>query len=171
MILDLFTESDGRINAVQRGARGAKKSSTVQPFTPILIDYVGKGELKTLSKIDAGAMQHLSGDRLLLGMYINELLVRLLGKYVPAPVFKVLPALLLSLVGDEQYTTELRKFEIRLLDELGYGISFAFEAGTGDMVDPDMFYRFVADEGFHPIASETKNSFSGVHLLAMLMAS
>ena len=48
------------------------------------------------------------------------------------------------------------KFEIRLLDELGYGISFAFEAGTGDMVDPDMFYRFVADEGFHPIASETK---------------
>lgn len=168
LILDLFTESEGRINAVQRGARGAKKSSTVQPFTPILIDYVGKGELKTLSKIDAGSMQYLSGDRLLLGMYINELLVRLLGKYVAAPVlFRSYQTLLLSLVGDDQYTTELRKFEIRLLDELGYGISFAFEAGTGDMVDPDMFYRFVADEGFHPIASETKNSFSGVHLLAI----
>ena len=70
----------------------------------------GQGELKTLSKIDAGAMQHLSGDRLLLGMYINELLVRLLGKYVPAPVlFRSYQALLLGLVGDEQYTTELRK--------------------------------------------------------------
>ena len=168
LILDLFTERDGRISAVQRGARGKKKSSTVQPFTPILIDYVGRGELKTLSKIDAGSMQYLSGDRLLLGMYANEILVRLLGKYIPAPgLFRSYQSLLLSLVGGDDHTVQLRKFEMRLLEELGYGISFAFEAASGDMVDPDMFYRFVADEGFHPIATETNHSFLGAHLLAI----
>lgn len=168
LILELFTENSGRVAAVQRGARGKKKSSTLQPFTPVLVSYLGKGELKTLTQVDAGNMQLLIGDRLLLGMYANELLVRLMGKYVPASLlFQSYQKLLLSLVADADYTTELRRFELRLLEELGYGISFAFEAVSGDMVEPDSYYRFVADEGFYPIAAETNNSFVGAHLLAI----
>lgn len=168
LILELFTEREGRIAVVQRGARGAKKSSTIQPFTPILVSYVGKGELKTLTKIDAGSMQYLSGDQLLLGMYANELLVRLMGKHIPAVMlFQSYQSLLLSLVASDSYTVELRRFELRLLEELGYGISFAFEAISGDMVEPDSYYRFVSDEGFYPITAETKNSYRGAHLLSI----
>lgn len=168
LILELFTERDGRIAAVQRGARGKKKVNTVQPFTPVLVSYIGKGELKTLAKIDAGSMQPLSGDRLLLGMYANELLVKLLGKDEPAhELFRAYQRLLVQLVAEDECQVALRRFELKLLEELGYGISFAFEAVSGDMVDPNQHYRFVADEGFHPIAAETAASYRGEHLLAI----
>lgn len=168
LILELFTEPEGRVAVVQRGARGKKKSATVQPFTPILVSYVGKGELKTLTRIDAGNMQALSGDRLLMGMYANELLVRLLGKFEPsARLFQAYQQLLVCLSVSEDYQVELRKFELRLLEELGYGISFAFTAGSGDLVEPDGHYRFVPDEGFHRIASATNSSFCGEDLLAI----
>ncbi len=168
LILELFTERDGRVAAVQRGARGKSKVNTVQPFTPVLVSYVGKGELKTLTKIDAGSMQQVSGDRLLLGMYANELLVKLLGKDEPTPeLFRAYQQLLLHLVSDTECQIALRRFELKLLEELGYGISFAFEAVSGDMLDPNQHYRFVADEGFHPIAAETTASYLGSHLLAI----
>ncbi|MFN3238539.1 MAG: DNA repair protein RecO [Pseudomonadales bacterium] len=168
LILELFTEIDGRVAGVQRGARGKKQSATVQPFTPILVSYMGKGELKTITKIDAGSMQHLTGDRLLLGMYANELLIRLLGKYEPTrSLFQVYQRLLINLAALEDYQGVLRDFELKLLEELGYGISFAFTAGSGDMVEPEQHYRFVADEGFHPIAAATNSSFPGAHLLAI----
>lgn len=168
LILELFTEPEGRVAAVQRGARGKKKTGTVQPFTPLLISYLGKGELKTVVKVDAGAMHHLVGDRLLLGMYANELLMRLLGKFEKAPgLFVAYQQLLLALVGSDDYQRRLRQFELRLLDDLGYGISFGVDAASGDFVAPDKYYRFVPDEGFRELSSETEASFFGEHLLAI----
>lgn len=168
LILELFTEQEGRVAAVQRGARSAKKSGTIQPFTPLLVSYVGRGELKTVSKIDAGAMHHLTGDRLLLGLYVNELLVRLLGKFEKTPVlFSAYQSLLLSLVGSPNYQNQLRRFELRLLDELGYGISFGTDASTGGLIESDKHYRFVPDDGFRVLAAGTEFSYAGEHLLAI----
>ena len=168
LILEMFTETEGRVAAVQRGARGKKQTGTVQPFTPLLVSYMGRGELKTISRVDAGAMYYLSGDRLLLGMYVNELLMRLLGKFEKAPgLFAAYQNLLLSLVGADDYQRRLRQFELRLLDDLGYGISFGIDAVSGDFVSPDKFYRFVPDEGFHELLSQTTASFPGDHLLAI----
>tara|TARA_R110002072_G_scaffold51389_1_gene137875 strand:- start:65627 stop:66343 length:717 start_codon:yes stop_codon:yes gene_type:complete len=168
LILELLTEQEGRVAAVQRGARSAKKSGTVQPFTPLLVSYVGRGELKTISKIDAGAMYHLTGDRLLLGMYVNELLIRLLGKFEKTPgLFAAYQTLLLTLVGSPDYQAHLRRFELLLLDELGYGISFATEASSGDLIKPDKQYRFVPDEGFRELTSKTDSSYKGEYLLAI----
>jgi len=167
LILEMFTQNEGRVAAVQRGGR-SKKSGAVQPFTPLLVSYVGKGELKTISKLDAGAMHYLTGDRLLLGMYANELLVRLLGKFEKvAGLFSAYQSLLLTLVADDHYQIQLRRFELRLLDELGYGISFGIEASSGDFIEPDKFYRFVPDEGFRELLAETDSSYAGHHLLAI----
>ncbi|MGK0337422.1 MAG: DNA repair protein RecO (recombination protein O) [Candidatus Azotimanducaceae bacterium] len=166
LILEMFTQHEGRVAAVQRGGRG--KSGAVQPFTPLLVSYLGKGELKSISKLDAGAMHYLTGDRLLLGMYANELLMRLLGKFEKVPgLFSAYQSLLLTLVADDQYQIQLRRFELRLLDELGYGISFGIEASTGDFIDPGKFYRFVPDEGFRALSAETDSSYAGHHLLAI----
>lgn len=166
LILELFTQNEGRVAVVARGARSKKKNHSVQPFTPLLVSYVGKGELKTLAKIDAGAMYFIPGDRLLLGMYANELLIRLLGKFEKVTdLFTAYQQLLLSLVGSDDYTVELRRFELKLLNELGYGISFALDAGTGDFVEPDQFYRFVPEQGFRQLSSKTDSSFLGEHLL------
>ena len=167
LILELFTQQEGRVAAVQRGGR-SKKTGAVQPFTPLLVSYVGKGELKSISKLDAGAMHYLTGDRLLLGMYANELLMRLLGKFEKVPgVFSAYQSLLLTLVADDRYQIQLRRFEFRLLDQLGYGISFGIDASSGDLIAPEKFYRFVPDEGFRVLSAETDSSYAGHHLLAI----
>lgn len=167
LILELFTQQEGRVAAVQRGGR-SKKTGAVQPFTPLLVSYVGKGELKSIAKLDAGAMHYLTGDRLLLGMYANELLMRLLGKFEKVPgIFSAYQSLLLTLVAADRYQVQLRRFEFRLLDELGYGISFGVDALSGDLVAPEKFYRFVPDEGFRVLSAETDSSYAGHHLLAI----
>jgi DNA repair protein RecO (recombination protein O) len=108
----------------------------------------------------------MPGENLLVGLYVNELLVRLLGKFEPVPVlFRAYQELLLSFVVGVS-TTALRKFELTLLSQLGYGITFDLDAGSGEPVQPDRYYRYVPDEGFHQLVQDTSNaSFKGEYLL------
>jgi DNA repair protein RecO (recombination protein O) len=50
------------------------------------LSFSGRGELKTLTAREAaGTAVSLRGDRLYSGLYVNELLVRLLHRYDPHP--------------------------------------------------------------------------------------
>ncbi len=166
LIVELLTEQDGRVAAVYRGARSKKKSGVVQPFTPLLVSYMGRGELKTITRLDIGNMNHLVGENLLLGLYANELMVRLCHKFERSPMlFSAYQRLLLGLVSGSNMIHALREFELSLLTELGYGISFDVDASSGSDIDPNVFYRYVPDEGFHPLLSGTGNSYKGEQLL------
>ena len=111
----------------------------------------------------------MPGENLLVGLYVNELLVRLLGKFEPVPVlFHAYQELLLSLVSSSVSSRALRSFELTLLSQLGYGITFEFDAMSGEPVKPDCYYRYVPDEGFHQLAHDPENaSYKGEHLLAI----
>ncbi len=175
LIAEFLTERDGRVTAVIRGARsGRKKTGVVQPFTPVLVSYFGRGELKTVSKLDIGGVNQLVGENIMIGLYVNELLVRLLGKYDPVvELFSAYQELLLVLVSGNPATALLRRFELLLLSELGYGITFDADAGTGMQIESDCFYRYVPDEGFHQLKdtmnrdTNDQGSFKGEHLLAI----
>lgn len=169
LIAELLTEKYGRISGVIRGARNKKKSGTVQPFTPLLISFIGKGDLKTITKIDAGNISNIVGDELLVGLYANELLVKLLAKFEPMrSVFSTYQNLLLQLVASTDVEPRLREFEIALLSELGYGISFDVEAGSGAPIDSHGVYRFSVNEGFYPLVRKASGrSFKGEYLLGV----
>ena len=169
VIAELLTEKHGRISGVIRGARNKKKSGTVQAFTPLLISFMGNGDLKTITKIDAGNISHIVGDDLLVGLYANELLVRLLAKFEPMPsVFSAYQNLLLQLVSGSGVERCLRVFEMTLLSELGYGISFDVEAGSGEPIDEIGFYRFSLNQGFYPLAKQASGrNFQGKYLLGI----
>ncbi|HIG41650.1 MAG: DNA repair protein RecO [bacterium] len=170
LLADFITEKEGRVTAVIRGARGGKKKTgVVQPFTPLLVSYIGRGDLKTVTKLDAGNFDPLSGESLLVGFYVNELLVRLLGKFEPVPVlFHAYQALLLDLVSAGVSAPSLRIFELTLLRQLGYGITFGIDAMSGEPVKPGCYYRYVPDEGFHELVHDTENaSYKGENLLAI----
>ena len=178
LILDLFTRESGRYSIVVKGARSAKSKirGRLQPFTPILVSAVGRSELKTSTHIDFPEKSFaLRGRSLMLGLYVNELLFRLLDRFYPIEgLYQGYKDMLEELVGSRKtaLTPEhgsdvlaIRKFELCLLQQLGYGINFEYDARDGQKVLSHRHYLFQAQEGFHSINAPDAESFSGEEVL------
>jgi len=170
--VDFFTLEYGRLSAVARGARGSKKNPTLQPFMPFVISLAGARELKTLKscEVDQGPI-YLLGDNLLIGMYVNELLVRLLGRFDPmTQLFDSYKTLVIQLSKRQELSEELlRCFEFNLLAALGYGIVFDYEILTGNAISEEKSYTYSLEEGLLPIPGEEMSSdrYAGKDLLAI----
>ncbi|MEK7317494.1 MAG: DNA repair protein RecO, partial [Pseudomonadota bacterium] len=79
LVLDVFTRDHGRVAMVAKGAKRPHSAlrAVLQHFHPIALSWTGRGEVKTLTKAEyVGGMLPLSGDALLSGFYLNELLLR-----------------------------------------------------------------------------------------------
>lgn len=170
--MDLFTLKYGRLSAVARGARGQKKKVTLQPFMPFVISLTGSGELKTLKNYEIHENPvYLLGDNLLVGLYVNELLVRLLGRFDPmVRLFDAYKTLVSQLSSKQGFSEELlRRFEIDLLTDLGYGIVFDHEVSTGTAILEERLYKYSLEGGFVPVpdATDSDRLFQGKYLLAI----
>ncbi|MFI8747458.1 DNA repair protein RecO [Pseudomonas sp. NPDC077186] len=168
-LVDFFTPQ-GRLRAVLRAARG-KAGSIARPFAPLELELRGRGELKTVGRLEsAGIPLLLSGEALFSGLYLNELLIRLLPAEDPHPVMLEHYALTLqALAAGRPLEPLLRAFEWRLLDELGYG--FALDRDQqGAPVAPGGLYRWQLDAGLVPVAQLQPGVFHGRDLLAMAEA-
>src|ERR1700722_1412373 len=83
VLLDLLTYEHGRVTAIAKGVRQSRSrlKSILQSFTPLLISWQGKGELVTLVATEPnGCPTRIKGECLLSGLYLNELLMRVLPK-------------------------------------------------------------------------------------------
>ena len=173
LICDLFTQNFGRFSAVARGATGPKPrfKGVLQPFVPLLMSYYGAGELKSVKNVDFFAQPiHLTGNKLLIGLYVNELLNRLLGTYDALEnVYMMYAQLIRQLETSDDVEPLLRRFEFLLLSELGYGVSLQSEVGTGREIVPEENYVFDAERGFTLASSHETREFvcKGIHLLAI----
>ena len=77
LLLDFFTKDHGKLRLVARGARSSKTS--LQMFQCLSISYKGKGDLKSLSQWEiSDEPRRLLGNDLVMAMYVNELIQRLL---------------------------------------------------------------------------------------------
>ena len=121
-------------------------------FTPLLISYIGKGDLKTVTGIEFSSSGfRLTGENLIMGLYVNELMVRLLAKSDPLEnLFGAYQSVLKDLMIGEAAQASLRKFELFLLDAMGYGINFN-ETSNRAQIEPNKRYEFRAGEGFIPV--------------------
>src|SRR5690606_14294657 len=110
------------------------------------------------------------GQALFGGLYLNELLIRLLPAEDAHPaLFEHYLATLPALAAHRPLEPLLRAFEWRLLGELGYG--FALETDiAGRPVEPRRLYRLLPDAGLEPVESFQPGLFSGAELLAMAEA-
>ena len=127
LLVDFFTMDYGRVRAVAKGARSAKSKyrSFLQLFQPVLVSFSGRGELKTVTGVEASlATIILQGQRLFSGMYMNELLTRLLINHVEhKQLYLAYQDTLVALQGTAELQLLLLQFELCLLSELGYGIN------------------------------------------------
>lgn len=169
-VLEVFSREHGRIGLVARGVRSgrSRRQALLQPFSPVLISWRGRGELSTLADVEpAGRAIRLAGTALISGFYLNELLLRMLRRDDPHP--DVFDDYLLALQGLEAAADEapvLRVFEKRLLDHLGYGLTLAHDA-HGQPVQPDGRYLFDPHLGAELALEGSPGTVSGAALLAL----
>lgn len=175
LLVELFTREYGRLSLVARGARGSRSrggslAALLRPFAPLLCSWSGRHELKTLTAVESSAPALvLMGDRLFSGLYVNELMVRLLHhEDAHQNLFDQYLAVVQDLCGEVPVDLCLRMFEFRLLEELGYGFDLGVDGLSGNSVQADRWYAFHPDYGLvelQPAAPAELPRFLGSELL------
>jgi DNA repair protein RecO (recombination protein O) len=155
LVVDVFSRDHGRVPLLARGARRPRSAmrGMLMSFQPLELGWFGGGEVKTLAKVEwLGGMPLLGGRCLLLGYYLNELLLKMLPREdAHAALFDAYAAALQALAQGAADAPELRRFEKALLKELGYGLTLDVDVETGRPVEPEGRYAFLIERG--PVAS------------------
>ena len=157
LLVDLLTETEGKVSAtvfVGQSKRSIKKA-LLQPFLPLKVTLKSQNNFKQIKSIDSIAKSYpLVKNSLYSAFYINELLIRLLKEQIECHhLFSQYQTSLYALAQGSNIASELRKFELTLLEELGLSFDFTpiFEH------DVSHFY-YIAEQGFVPVyQAEPKN--------------
>ena len=164
LIVEIFSKVHGRISIVAKGARRPRSlvRGMLQSFQSLQATWSGQGEMKTLHSIDwCDALLQIEGDALICGFYINELLMRLLPKEDPhEKLFDFYHQTMELLSMKNHLSVTLRRFELKLLQELGYELPLLNDE-NGEPIKPNKIYNYEVAYG----PSETKNSSEGVSLI------
>jgi DNA repair protein RecO (recombination protein O) len=159
-LLEVFTRDHGRIGLIARGIKGksgASRRGILQPFIHLLISYSSRQDLGTLIAAEpAGDGTSLSGQTLYSAFYLNELLMRLLHRGdAHEQLFQDYSDAVNQLKQRTEYEPVLRRFEIRLLQELGYGLQFETDAEQ-DPINTHTHYYYDPLRG--PVPAEAANT-------------
>lgn len=166
-LVDLFTRRQGRLRTVLRGYR-SHKGSAARPFNCLEVELRGRGELKTLARLEpAESFLLLQGQRLMCALYLNELSMRLLPLADPQPqVFDHYGLTLQALAAGQPLEPLLRTYEWRLLEQLGYGFSLEQDA-EGSPLEPQQWYLLQPESGLLPVGGVRPGAFLGAELQAL----
>jgi DNA repair protein RecO (recombination protein O) len=172
LMLDLFSEESGRVKAIAKGARSRRSNlkGALQPFTPLLVRWGGRGDVKTLRSAEAVSLAlPLSGIHLYSALYVNELVSRVLEQETrfSGLFFDYLSCIQTLAAGSGSPEPALRRFELALLGHLGYGVDFLHCAGSGEEVSDTMTYRYREEKGFIASLVIDNSSFTGRELRAL----
>ncbi|OUM03042.1 DNA repair protein RecO [Variovorax sp. JS1663] len=176
LILEVFTRHHGRVALV---AKGAKRPSSnfrpvLLPLQPLQLSYGGDAEIRSLKSAEwMGGHVMPTGEALLSGYYLNELLLRLLARDdAHAALFDGYAVVVQVLAGDHggaQAATQaaaLRAFELLLLREIGLLPSLDAETLTLAPLDPQMRYALVPEAGLR-LAGDDEAALEGAEWQAL----
>ncbi len=152
LLVDLLTLNHGKVGVVARGASSAKSAlkAQLQPFQPLMVDWTGRSELKTLTHADTRPGVRLGqGPALYSGFYLNELLQKLLSPFDPAPELFASYIHALDQLASAQGDVEpvLRQFEMSLAESLGYGFAWDRVSDLGQVVQAGQRYSYDPQQG------------------------
>jgi DNA repair protein RecO (recombination protein O) len=172
LVVDVFTRDHGRVPLLARGARRPRSAmrGVLMSFQPLELGWFGGGEVKTLAKAEwLGGMPLLGGRCLLLGYYLNELLLKMLPREdAHAALFEAYAAALRALAAGSDDAPELRRFEKTLLKELGYGLTLDVDVDTGRPVEAGVAYSYLIERGPVRRTGADESALSGKTLLDMV---
>jgi DNA repair protein RecO (recombination protein O) len=172
-LLECMTAGHGRMGLVARGSRRAatRQRALLQPFVPLKLSWIRRGDLGRLTGVEADAPSHsLEGQRLLAGFYANELLLRLTARGDPnGEVFSCYSRCLAQLGEVSSVARTLRVFELELLRALGYGLELDGDSTSGEPLRADATYVYELEQGFRraDIADSDVDVYSGRDLISL----
>lgn len=174
LLVDVFSREHGRLSLVARGGRRPLSSlrARLLAFQPLALSWFGKGAVRTLHAAEwQGGLRDLAGGTLICGFYLNELLLRLLPpEDAHATLFDAYGATLQALATGEAAERCLRRFELVLLEEMGYAEPL-HQTATGEPVEAEGRYRWHPETGLVAVATGVEGgTHSGVYSGAMLQA-
>jgi DNA repair protein RecO (recombination protein O) len=160
VIVEAFALDHGRVAMVARGAKRPRSEmrGLLQAFQPLTLSWAGGGELKTLVRAQwRGGLPLPRGSALLCGFYLNELLLKLLAREdAHAALFQDYEVALAALTQETTVAEQgavLRRFELRLLAELGYALPLTHDVDTGAAIDPSARYHYDFAKGPRTLAA------------------
>jgi DNA repair protein RecO (recombination protein O) len=170
-IFEVVSRDHGRLSLFARGVRGpkAKLASILQPFQMLLLSWTGRGEAAQLTGAEsAQASPPVPAPCLMASFYLNELLMKLTTRHDPLPaVFDTYHETLESLRHGAPLERELRVFEKRLLEALGYGLDLDSEALTGKPIEPAEYYHYRPEQGLVPAVADATGALAGHSLIGL----
>ena len=170
-ILEVVTRDHGRLTLFARGVRGpkARLASILQPFQILLLSWTGRGEAAQLTGAEsAQAAPPLPSACLMAAFYLNELLMKLTTRHDPLPLlFDTYHEALEGLRHGVPLEPQLRVFEKRLLEALGYGLDLSAEAHTGKHIEPDEYYHFRPEQGLVATVADAAGALAGASLIGL----
>ena len=160
LILEVFTRHHGRVALVAKGAKRPSSSfrPILLPLQPLRVAFGGEAEIRTLKGADwVGGQVMPTGDNLLSGYYLNELLLRLLARDDAHPrLFDAYAGAVSVLASGHAEALEpaLRAFELLLLREIGLLPSLDAQTLTLAPLDADARYTLAAEAGLLAVDEE-----------------
>jgi DNA repair protein RecO (recombination protein O) len=175
LILDVLTRHHGRMALVAKGVKRPTSQfrPVLLPLQPLLLSWGGDAEVRTLKAAQwAGGHVMPTGDALLSGSYLNELLLRLLARDDPHPRLYDHYALAVRLLSEQPQAQALvlRAFELLLLREIGLLADLEQEGSSLTALDPQARYHLVPEVGLRLAADDEVRALPGRDWLALAQA-
>ncbi len=134
-IIEVLTAAHGRHAGVVRGGASRRMAATLQPGTQLQLDWRARLEdhIGTFTVEPLRSRAHVLSDRLALAglMSVCALLRAALPEREPHPVLWEVTLPLLDALGEAGWTSAYLRWELRLLEELGFGLDLASCAVSG----------------------------------------
>ncbi len=167
LILEVFTRHHGRIALVAKGAKRPSSSfrPVLLPLQMLHVAFGGDAEVRTLKSAEwQGGHVMPTGDALLSGYYLNELLLTLLARDDPHPaLFDVYANVVRVLASEhgEVLQTALRTYELLLLREIGLLPQLDVQTMTLGPLVADDRYCLVPEGGLRQAHGGDRASLTG----------
>ena len=173
LILEVFTRHHGRIALVAKGAKRPNSSfrPVLMPLQPLHVAFGGDAEIRTLKSAEwMGGHVMPTGEALLSGYYLNELLMLLLARDDPHPSLFDIYANVVQVLASEHgevLQTALRAFELLLLREIGLLPLLDAQTMTLGGLQAEARYSLVPEGGLRLSSDADRAGLSGAQWLVL----
>ena len=171
-LVDLLTCEHGRLKCIAKGFRGGRKNGSAKslfPHSEYSVTWYGRNDLKILMSAElVHPPVFLERDALYHGLYVNELIYRLVDSREHMDnLYLAYRDFVSSLILTGSDETRLREIEMHLLRELGFGLLLNVDAHSGEILYPRSLYKFHPESGLRKALKDdlSDNLFLGMYLL------
>jgi len=172
VLLDIFSEDFGRLCCIARPAkkRGKVLKGCLEPFRYLHLQWIGKGDVQTLIEADERGRHTIPASEMMMGLYINELILLFTRQHVAFPeLFSAYKYTLHKIAGPMINQQILMRFELYLLACLGYPIGSSENEHYKKDIKQEVNYLFTQENGLQKILDSNKSHHNDITIEGNLL--